>query len=1099
MNYNLISKKTAMRTSLTVCAIALSSQLICAEEAFGQSLKESNITYLVEKVSVGDAFEQLSKITGFNFFYDESVLKDLKTVNIHVQKGSIDAILKELSNQTGLYFKKINNTISVSRQRIVEPERPTVQQTKKLTGVIRDHLGEPIAGANVVVKGTTNGTITGMDGDFSLEVPERGTLLISYIGYLSKELAIGTAQTIEVMLSEDSQKLDEVVVVGYGVVRKSDLTGSVSRIKAETVDKQTVTSLDQALQGRVGGMQVTTASGAPGSTTTIRIRGGNSINASNEPLYVIDGIIGGGDLSMINPSDVESIEVLRDASSTAIYGSRGANGVVMVTTKRGKESKGVTLRYNGYVGVQSPIKKLDLLNGEELAIYQNEYAKYAGKPNDVFPDLTKIANTNWYDQSFKKAAITTDHNLSLSKSTGDGNYYLSLNYLNQDGLMYNSGFNRYQLRFNVDQKIGKAFQMGATLTMAYTDQENGQVGGLSYLPTAPIYNEDGSYFSVNQVGGGVYDNPNAVRKLKQNDVTNFRGLGNVYAQLSLFDGLVLKSTFGFDLNRSKQNIYQSVNLPSRIYNKSGGAAEVKTGFPISYQNENTINYLKKIGDHSFSALTGFTAQKYRYEKLNTAVSGFKNDATLYHAMQTGDPVTRDIQTSESGWSMLSWLFRVNYSYKDRYMVTVSGRQDGSSRLAPGNQWAFFPSAALAWRLSEEEFIKDLNLFSNLKLRATYGVSGSQAIDPYSVADRLQSGSNVIDNQEVIAFYPGSSANKSLSWERTGQFDFGVEMGFFNNRLTLDADYYKKKTTDLLLKREMPFQTGFKDILENVGSVQNQGFEFTINSVNIQRKFFSWSSMLTISLNRNEVLDLAGKEYLDNGVGQRLIVGEPIGTFFGAKYLGTWKKGEIPEKWQNKYNPGDPKLDDLDDNGIINSLDGQILGNAEPKFYGGFNNDFTYKRFTLSLFFDFSYGNKIYDLAGRGMESGFNSNTYGHNRDRWSETNQKSDIPVAGSIFKYLYASYAGGEFEGGSDYYLHDGSFFRLKNVNMEYNIPTKKLVVFNGLSVYASATNLFTITKYLGYSPDVNSTGVHATRRGFDSNVYPQTRTFTIGLKAQF
>lgn len=382
---------------------------------------------------------------------------------------------------------------------------------------------------------------------------------------------------------------------------------------------------------------------------------------------------------------------------------------------------------------------------------------------------------------------------------------------------------------------------------------------------------------------------------------------------------------------------------------------------------------------------------------------------------------------------------------------------------------------------------------------SYGVSGSQSIDPYSVADRLQSGTNVIDGKEVIAFYPGSSANKQLSWERTEQFDVGVDLGFFNNRLSVEMDYYQKRTNDLLLQRELPFQTGFQSVLENVGSVENKGIELTLNSVNIQTKNFSWNTMFTISLNRNKVIDLAGKQFLDNGVGQRLIVGKPIGTFYGAKYLGTWKEGEIPESLQTTYKPGDPKIEDLDDNGIINSQDGQILGNAEPKFFGGFGNDITYKRFTLSLFFDFSYGNKIYDLVGRDMESGFNSNTYGRNRDRWSETNPNSNIPTAGSIFNFVYAGYAGGQFEGGCDYFLHDGSYLRLRNVNLEYKLPIEKTNVFKTLSVYASVTNLFTLTSYFGYSPDVNSTGTHATRRGFDSNVYPQTRVFTIGVKSQF
>ncbi len=1098
MNYNLILNKTVMRTSLTVCAIALSSQLLCAEGVWGQSLKENNITYVVKQTSVSDVFEQLSKITGFNFFYDESVLKDLKNVNVQIKNGSIDAILNELSQQTGLYFKKINNTISVSRSRIVSFEPQTIQQNKKLTGIIRDNNGEPIIGANVVVKGTTNGTITGVDGDFSLDVPGTGTLLISYIGYLSKEIAIGTESRIDITLSEDTQKLDEIVVVGYGVVRKSDLTGSVGTVKGAAIESMPVSRIDQALQGRVSGMQITSANGSPGASTTIRIRGGNSINAGNEPLYVIDGIIGGGDLSTINPADIASIEVLKDASSTAIYGSRGANGVILITTKRGDGAEGLKLTYSGYYGLQTPVKKLDLLNGQEAAVFQNEYAEYYGRPHP-FKDPSQVNNTNWQDQMFRSSAPITDHNLSLSKSMKDGNYYLSMNYFNQEGIMYESGFERYQIRFNVDQKIGKAFQLGATLTASMTNRDNPFVGGHDLLPTAPIYNEDGSYFDVNQISGNVYNSPVAQREYIQDKTRKFRGLGNVYAQLTLFKNLVLKSSFGFDISHSKQNRYESVNLPTRVFNKTGGYAKVRTEFPITYQNENTISYNITLGDHFISALGGFTWQKYQYEFLEGSASGFKNDVSLYHAMETGDPVTRDIQTGEKEWGLVSYLFRANYTYKSRYMLTVSGRQDGSSRLSEGNKWAFFPSVAFAWRASEEEFIKSLSLFSNLKLRASYGTSGSQAIDPYSVIDKLKSGSTVIGGQEVISFAPESSANKNLGWEKTKQVDVGLDAGFLEGRLGLEIDYYYKKTTDLLLKRELPYQTGFESILENVGAVRNQGFEISVNSVNIDKKDFKWSTNLSISANRNKILDLGGKDFIENGRGSRLIVGEPMGTFFGVKYLGTWKENEIAE--DSKHKPGDPKLEDLNDDDIINIHDGQIIGNAEPKFYGGFGNDFTFKRFTFGLFFDFSYGNDVYDLSGRGMDTGFNGNVYGRNRDRWSESNPNGYYPKAGSAFTNIFDTYAGGEFNGGCSLYLHDGSYLRLKNINVQYDIPLSKQNVLKSLQVYGTVSNVFTLTKYFGYSPDVNvgDLETEATRRGFDQNAYPQSRTFLIGLKAQF
>ena len=614
MNYNLnlIMKRTVIRRTLTVFAFAFSSQFIFVENALGQNLKENNINYVAKDATINNVFKQLNKLTGFYFFYNESVLKDLRTVNIQIQKGSIEDILKSLSQQTGLYFKRINNTISVSKT--PEPEsNNSTQQRKRLTGVITDSNGETIIGANISVKGSTLGTITDVNGNFSLEVPNSGMLTISYIGYISKNVPITNENNISITLTEDTQKLDEVVVVGYGVVRKSDLTGSVGSVKANIIESMPIARVDQALQGRVSGVQITTSNGAPGASTTIRIRGGNSINAGNEPLYVIDGIIGGGDLNTINPADIESIEVLKDASSTAIYGSRGANGVILITTKRGNGSEGVKVSYNGYYGLQTPSKTLDLLNGPEAMAFQNEYAAYYGRPNP-FKDPSTISDTNWQDYIFRSSAPITDHNLSVSRSMKDSNYFLSVNYFNQDGIMYESGFERYQIRFNVDQNIGKFLQLGATLTASMTNRDNPILGGHNLLPTAPIYNEDGSYFDINQISGNVFNNPVAQKNCIQDKTRTYRGLGNLYAQLTLFKNLILKTSFGFDITNSKQNRYESVNLPTRIFNKAGGYAKVQTQYPITYQNENTISYHTTIGEHFISVLGGFCMQSY-YKKV----------------------------------------------------------------------------------------------------------------------------------------------------------------------------------------------------------------------------------------------------------------------------------------------------------------------------------------------------------------------------------------------------------------------------------------------------------------------------------------------------
>lgn len=969
-------------------------------------------------------------------------------------------------------------------------------QQNKIVGVVNDSNGQPIIGANIIVKGTNVGTITDIDGNFFIDAQIGSVLKISFIGYDTKEVKVTTGK-LTVILNEETNSLDEVVVVGYGLVKKSDLTGSVGKVKSEDIQKMPVSSVEQALQGKVSGMQITTNSGAPGGGATVRIRGGNSINSGNEPLYVIDGIIDAGNLNSLNPADIASIEVLKDASSTAIYGSRGANGVVIITTKRGESSKGVSVSYNGYYGIQTPVKRLDLLNGKEAALFQNEFSEYQGtQPN--FTDIDNVANTDWQDYIFRKTAPMTDHNLTISNSTKNNNYYLSLNYFNQEGIMYKTGYERYQLRFNVDQKIGKTFKFGATVTASYTNKDNPVISkGFELLPTAPVYNDDGSYFSQSQVSGNTYDNPVAQRNGIIDNQYQLRGLGNIYAQLTLFKNLILKSSWGANLSYSKRNQYQSVDLPTSKDKNKGGVANVDTSFPITYQNENTINYSLKLGKHSLGLLGGFTWQKFTSQSLTASTQGILNDANDFHSMQSGDPNQRNIQTSESQWGMMSYLFRVNYDFNSKYLFTVSGRADGSSRLAKGNQWAFFPSAAFAWRASEENFIKDLNVFSNLKFRLSYGVSGNQGVEAYAVYDKLTRNKTVIGDTEVTTFIPVLSASKDLGWEMTKQFDFGIDLGFLDNRLSLELDYYYKRTSDLLLDRELPYQTGYASILENVGSTKNQGLEITLSSVNFDNEDFKWNTNLSLAFNRNKVMDLGGKEFLENGRGSRLIVGEPVGTFYGVKYLGTWKEDEIPEG--SKHRPGDPKFEDLDNNDLIDINDGQIIGNAEPKFYGGINNDFTYKNFTLSLFFDFSYGNDIYDLYGRLMETGFNSNVYGHLRNRWTEENPNGYYPRAGSAYTNIYDTYAGGNVNGGNTLYVHDGSFLRLKNLNLQYNVPLKNSKVVKSLQVYATATNLFTWTSYFGFSPDVNADNSSSTRIGFDNNVYPQSRTYLIGLKMIF
>ena len=1061
-------------------------------ESFSQGTKFS---LNFKNTSIKEVLSSIEDKTEYYFLYSSKVIDVDRKIDVDLNGKSISEALDQILKDTDIEYVFKDRQILLSSKNNYDRLTEITQQQKSISGKVTDSSGGTLPGVSVVVKGTTTGVITDMDGKYTLsKVPENATLQFSFVGMKTQEIVVGGKTSINVVLAEESIGIEEVVAIGYGTVRKSDLTGSVGSIKSEDISKQPVVGVDQALQGRIAGVQVSSTNGAPGSGSSIRIRGGNSINAGNEPLYVIDGFIGGGDLNSINSNDIESIEVLKDASSTAIYGSRGSNGVILITTKRGAKVKGFGVSLDSYVGIQTPVRKIDLLNGPEFAEYRNEYAKFVG--NSIpFPNIDKVANTDWQDVLFRDVPMTS-HTLNFFNNTANSNYYVSINYLNQDGIQLGSGFDRYQLRFNFDQNLGNILKVGASFNGSYSNTENPRASaiGAYVLPTAHIYKEDGSFDRVDAINGSTYNNPIAQDKLIIDNTYKNRALGNIYMQINPIKGLTAKSTFGFDIATTKQNQYYSVDLPTNYEKARGGQANVNTSFANSIQNENTVNYTKEVGKHEFNVLGGWTYQKYSSEGLNVAALGFTNDVTTYNAIQTGNPLFLKATSGETNWTLLSGLYRLNYSYAGKYLLTVSGRHDGSSRLAEGNKWQFFPSAAIAWRMSEENFIKKMGVFNNLKLRASYGKTGSQSIDPYSTLARLNSGYNYIGGQQVVAFSPAGSADPSLKWEVTDQYDAGLDAGFLDGKLNVELDYYYKKTSDLLLARELAFQTGFETRLENVGSLQNQGLDVTIRGTIIHKKDFSWSSDLTVSSNKNKILELSGaKEFIENGVGSRLIVGEDVSTFFGAKFIGLWQEGDKGIGGNNV--PGAMKFEDVNGDGLITALDGQIIGKGTPDFFGGLNNVLTYKNFTFSAFIDFSFGNDIYDLAGRDFNTGHITNVYGKFRDRWTPENTGTDVPRAGTQLLNYYDSYSGRE---GNSFDVHDGSYLRLKTLNLQYKLPVGPKI-FKSLVVYGTATNLFTLTKYEGFSPDVNAAGTNSTRRGFDSNGYPPAKLFLFGIKADF
>jgi len=853
-------------------------------------------------------------------------------------------------------------------------------------------------------------------------------------------------------------------------------------------------SLDHALQGRAAGVQVTTIDGAPGSEATIRIRGGNSITAGNEPLYVIDGFIGGGSLSSINPNDIESIEILKDASSTAIYGARGANGVILITTKRGKAGETIANVKTG-IGWQVLPEKINVQNA-------SEYAEYLNKLTPGLWDLNNLpgGDTDWQEVMFH-AALVTDNQISISGGTEKTQFYYSGGYFKQDGILLGNDFSRYSMRLNFDHQISKAFKTGTNLSLSHSLRNNpiqatgdnaANEGSIKSVirsdPMKPVYNEDGSYcienVGIELRGGG---NLLADTEMLTNKTTTNRIFINNYIEAEIMEGLNIRSTFGGDFEFGGTNYFSPAYRPWNIINDRLGQARINQSNVIILLNENTIDYKNEFGNHSLEVLAGYTVQKSQTENSGISADEIPNDAVTFYAVQLAPIESTSIKSGYSEFSMASLLARVNYSYSRKYLFTASVRRDGSSRLGANNKYAVFPSVAIAWKVSEESFMQNVDAIYDLKIRASYGLTGNQGISPFSTLPVLGSGGTVIMNGVPTASLQQSSlSNPSIKWETTRQFDLGVDVSLFQGRLSAVLDFYYKRTKDLLLNVEVPYFTGFSSQLQNIGEVQNTGVDLSINSVNINNKDFKWTTSLTISHYQNEVLDLGGKPdiivsrlNISSSISSKLIVGEPVGTFWGYVF-----EGIDPAT-------GDAIWKDVNDDGIVDVEDNTIIGSANPKFYGGIQNDFSYKNFDLSFFLQGTYGNDVYYLDGNQI-NGVELNSYAHLRDKiWTPENP-NDALLAGFNSNSMIES---------SSFMVLNGSFLKLKTLQLGYTLPSGILSGFKQFRVTFTSSNLFLLKDkdYLGFDPDVNHYGKSDVKRGFDALGYPQNRSFIFGLDIVF
>jgi TonB-linked SusC/RagA family outer membrane protein len=1056
-------------------------------------------------VTLKTAFKQIEQQTKLFVDYNTQEVNDSRVLTKLPKNSNVKEVMEQLLEGSGCSITFSNGHIIINKQ------ARTVSSTKNISGVVKDETGEPVIGANVVVKGTTNGTVTDMNGRYSLEVPEGGVLQISYIGYNTQEVKVGSGDVVNVSLREDSEALDEVVVIGYGTVKKSDLTGAVGSVQMKDVSQVGITSADRALQGQIAGVQVNARTGQPGESMMIRVRGSNSLAGGNEPLYVIDGMPVEKMNSDINPEDILSMEVLKDASSTAIYGSRGANGVVMITTKRGRTGDTV-LEYNGYVGVSSLRKKLDLLGKDDYIAMVNEVSQNDGNGIAITPEqAAMLPNNDWQDLAYQ-TALTHSHQVSVSGGTDKTKLYSSLNYMNQEGIIKGSDYNRFALRINGDQKLARNLSLNASIAYSYGTQNTANSnadgwGAIAYTamvmaPIQEIRDADGKYtnFSGTPWGG---TNPVGMAELYKNKTVNSRLLANMSLIYEIIDGLTFRVNAGAEVNAGSSDRYIPIGL-SAGGKLDGDASKSKSNY-YTIINENILTYDKRFNkNHALNLMGGVTFQTYQYNDLGGSGTGFLRD--VYETNNLG--VASTPGTPSSGYSdyrMASFLGRANYNLMERYLLTVTARYDGSSKFSKNHKFAFFPSAALAWRLSEENFMQDIDWLSNLKLRASIGQTGNQSISPYQTFARLGTSGPIFGDGKDIGFGLSSMANDDLKWETTTQTDIGVDFGFFSNRLNIGFDYYWKQTRDLLYNATLPPSSGYSSMLRNLGRIDNKGFEISINTINMKGKV-NWTTNLNITSNRSIVKDLGSDVYgnkiqrIDAPIGGGnwfpLFVGKAPFQLYGYEIEGIYQTDEEARlNGEATKKAGDYRYKDTDGKAGITTGDKTIIANTQPKFTFGLTNIINWNNFELSFLLIGSVGGDIVNEFNKSITN--IGGTWNIRKDVW-ENHWTPENPNA----QYARASVATKDylaFGDPSSVWVENGSYLRFKDIKLAYTLPSQWFAGSRkpNISVYLSGQNLITITSYSHYDPEASWTS--SAVNGWDRGVYPSAKSFTLGLQVKF
>lgn len=984
----------------------------------------------------------------------------------------------------------------------------TYAQNAQVTGTVSDETGSPLPGVTILVKGTTRGTTTDLDGKYSIAAASNETLVFSFIGYTPLEMSVGNQSTINVSLEPDLADLEEVVVVGYGTAKKSQLTGAISSVGSKEIQELPITDARQALQGRAAGVDVTQPGSKPGSAPQVRIRGRRSFNASNEPLYVIDGIPVVGGLNDINPQDITSMEVLKDASATAIYGSRGSNGVVLITTKRGTKGKTI-VSLDSYYGMNKELGRIDVFNGAEFAEYKRESRRTSGEypagpatpaaDESLFEpiELDGIAtgrSTDYVGGLLRNGAIQS-HQVGISGGSDKTTFFVSANYFNDKGVIINQDYTRYTFRANIDHSINKKIKFGTSTLVSYSERNgenfNPLGGALAENPLGKPFDEDGNIIFL-PTSDGLRTNPFAeIVPGAQEDLTkNYRIFNSIFANYEIIPGLNYRLVFGPDITISRNGRFTGSQTNARRGGDATGS--VNDEFTFNYTLENILTYTKTFNEvHNLNLTALQSIQKDRYEQTTVSVQGIPAESQLFHRLGDASLIT-GANTNLREWALMSFMGRLNYDYKNKYLITATLRADGSSRFGENNKFGYFPSVAVGWNVHSESFMQNSSTIDQLKFRVSYGSIGNQAINPYQTQALLGRTSYAFDNTAAYGYRPNTIGNPDLRWESSTTFNLGLDFALWKSRVFGSFEYYITNTSDLLAPQPLPNSTGFGGFTTNIGETQNRGIELTLSTLNIEKGDFSWSTDLIFTRNREEIISLPNGDDISAG----RFIGQPLTIFYDWNKIGIWQTSEtdIAKSFGDK--PGEIKVEDINGDNKINADDRQFLGSVVPNFALGMTNRFSYKGFDLSFFLYGRFGFMIrsqFHTSNNSLAGRYNNLDV----DYWTPDNPTNEFPRPN--VNQESAKYA-------SSMQYFDGTFVKVRNINFGYNFTPEaaKKIGMSSLRIYTSIQQPFIFaeyrSKYKGIDPEVFMDGEQGVGAGtVNSNVSPAVTSFTFGINAKF